>query len=319
MNDDKKIKVAAVVGPTASGKTRLEISLAKALGGEVISADSMQIYKGMDIATAKPTASEMSGVPHRLISVIPPGESFSAARYTELASAAVRDVSESGKLPIIVGGTGLYVDSLLNNIEFVESEIDVRLRSELNEKAKKYGAHALWEELYEIDRESAERIEPNNVKRVARAIEIFRTTGLTMTEQNRRSRLNGSPYTAVKIGLKTSDRSVLYDRINRRVDEMVANGLTDEARGVFESGSMGDTAKMAIGIKELAPYFKGEQTLEEALDTIKLKTRRYAKRQLTWFMRDKDIHWFNTDEYQSFSEIEEEAARLVEKVLHYSV
>ena len=313
MNDENKIKVAAVVGPTASGKTRLGVSLALALGGEVISADSMQIYEGMDIASAKPTADEMRGVPHHLISVIPRSESFSVARYTQLAGEKIREVASRGRLPIIVGGTGLYVDSLLSNITFSENDADDDLRRRLHEKAASCGAKALWDDLYAIDPEAAERIEPNNVKRVVRAIEVFETTGITMTEQNRRSRETPSPYNAVKIGLKTSDRAVLYDRINRRVDEMVSMGLIDEARQVLADDSIGQTAKMAIGCKELAPYFSGECGLSDALETLKRETRRYAKRQLTWFLRDKSIHWFNTDEYDDFSQIERQAAELLKK------
>lgn len=310
MSDEKKIKVAAVVGPTASGKTRLGVSLALRLGGEVISADSMQIYEGMDIASAKPTAEETRGVAHHLIGVIPRSESFSVARYVELAREKISEVSARGKLPIIVGGTGLYVDSLLNNIEFSENEADPTLRRSLFEFAENQGARALWERLFQIDAGSAQRIEPNNVKRVVRAIEVFETTGVTMTEQNRRSRLTPSPYSAVKIGLKTADREKLYDRINSRADEMIKMGLLDEARAVLSDETLGETAKKAIGCKEFLPYFSGEQELSQALETMKRETRRYAKRQLTWFLRDKDIHWFNTDE-MPFEEIEDRCEALI--------
>lgn len=308
MNDENKINVAAVVGPTASGKTRLGVSLALALDGEVISADSMQIYEGLDIASAKPTKEEMKGVPHHLIGIIPRSEEFSVARYVELAKAKIIEVTARGKLPIIVGGTGLYVDSLLNNIQFTENEADKALRSELFEKAEREGARAIWNDLFAVDPEAAEKIEPNNVKRVIRALEVFKTTGVTMTEQNRRSRLAPSPYRAVKVGLKTSDRSVLYDRINRRADEMLEMGLLEEAREFLSDSSVGETAAKAIGCKELAPYFDGTQPLDEAMETMKRETRRYAKRQLTWFLRDEAIRWFNSDEYSDFTEIEELAA-----------
>ena len=311
MNEEKKINVAAVVGPTASGKTRLGVSLALALGGEVISADSMQIYEGLDIASAKPTVQEMRGVPHHLIGIIPRSESFSVARYVELAREKIEQVSSRGRLPIIVGGTGLYVDSLLNNISFTENEADAALRAELFEKAQREGAQAVWNELLLIDPESANRIEPNNVKRVIRAIEVYRTTGITMTEQNRRSRLAPSPYCAVKIGLKTADRSVLYERIGRRADEMLSMGLLEEARDFLSDETVGETASKAIGCKELAPYFEGTQTLEEAMETMKRETRRYAKRQLTWFLRDSSVRWYNSDEYGDFSEIEALAADYV--------
>ena len=313
MNEEKKINVAAVVGPTASGKTRLGVSLALALGGEVISADSMQIYEGLDIASAKPTVQEMRGVPHHLIGIIPRSESFSVARYVELAKEKIEQVSSRGRLPIIVGGTGLYVDSLLNNISFTENEADAALRAELFEKAQREGAQAVWNELLLVDPESANRIEPNNVKRVIRAIEVYRTTGITMTEQNRRSRLAPSPYCAVKIGLKTADRSVLYERIGRRADEMLSMGLLEEARDFLSDETVGETASKAIGCKELAPYFEGTQTLEEAMETMKRETRRYAKRQLTWFLRDSSVRWYNSDEYGDFSEIEALAADYVSR------
>ena len=315
MSDENKIKLVVVEGPTASGKTRLGVSIAAALDGEVISADSMQIYEGMDIGSAKPTEEEMKGVPHHLIGVISRSESFSVARYTELAHTIIQDVHRRGRLPVIVGGTGLYIDSLINNISFTECETDHKLRQSLFEKAEREGNAALWQELYEIDAEAAEKIEPNNVKRVIRAIEVYKTTGITITEQNRRSRLAPSPYDAVKIGLKTADRAVLYDRINRRVDEMVKIGLIEEARGLLQNDDGTGTACMAIGCKELAPYFKGERTLEESIETIKRETRRYAKRQLTWFMRDKSINWFNIDEYDDFSQIEKEAVLLARQAV----
>lgn len=311
---DKKIKIAAVVGPTASGKTRLGVSLAKRLGGEVISADSMQIYEGMDIASAKPTVDEMDGVAHHLIGIIPRSESFSVARYVELAKEKIEEVSSRGRLPIIVGGTGLYVDSLLNNITFTENEADLQLRRSLFEFSEKNGAQALWKELLKIDPESAGRIEPNNVKRVVRALEVYKTTGITMTEQNRRSRLAPSPYDTVKLGLKTADREKLYDRINRRADEMINAGLLEEARLILSDTAIGETAKKAIGCKEFAPYFRGEETLSEALETMKRETRRYAKRQLTWFLRDSGIEWYNTDELD-FETIEDMAEEKIRKQL----
>ena len=313
-DNENKIPLISVVGPTASGKTSLGVALAKHFGGEVVSADSMQIYRSMDIATAKPTEEEMSGVPHHLIGFLPPDKTFSVAQFTELAGAAIRDIHSRGRLPIVVGGTGLYVDSLLNNISFSENDSDERLREELREKAEKFGVMSLVEELREFDPESAERIEPNNVKRVIRAIEVYRTTGITMTEQNRRSRLYESPYRAVKIGLKAEDRQFLYDRINRRVSIMAEQGLIDEAREILGS-ECSQTAKKAIGYKELIPYFNGEQTLEESLDELRKQSRRYAKRQLTWFLRDKEIHWFDIDTFQSAAELEKQAVEYAEKEL----
>lgn len=313
-NLENKIPLISVTGPTASGKTRLGVSLAKHFDGEVISADSMQIYQGMDIATAKPTAEEMCGIPHHLIGFLPPDQTFSVAQFVDLAKAKIEDIHKRGKLPIIVGGTGLYVNSLLNNISFSENDSDEKLRAELREKAEKQGVMSLIEELREFDPDSAERIEPNNVKRVIRAIEVYRTTGITMTEQNRRSRLAESPYRAVKIGLKAQDRQFLYDRINMRVDIMVEQGLLEETEKVLSS-DCSQTAEKAIGYKELIPYFNGETTLENALEELRKQTRRYAKRQLTWFLRDEDIHWFNIDTVESFEELENLAKDYVEKEL----
>lgn len=313
-NLENKIPLISVTGSTASGKTRLGVSLAKHFDGEVISADSMQIYQGMDIATAKPTAEEMCGIPHHLIGFLPPDQTFSVAQFVDLAKAKIEDIHKRGKLPIIVGGTGLYVNSLLNNISFSENDSDEKLRAELREKAEKQGVMSLIEELREFDPDSAERIEPNNVKRVIRAIEVYRTTGITMTEQNRRSRLAESPYRAVKIGLKAQDRQFLYDRINMRVDIMVEQGLLEETEKVLSS-DCSQTAEKAIGYKELIPYFNGETTLENALEELRKQTRRYAKRQLTWFLRDEDIHWFNIDTVESFEELENLAKDYVEKEL----
>ncbi len=299
-----KIPVISVVGPTASGKTRLGVVMAKHFDGEIISADSMQIYEKMDIATAKPTTDEMCGIPHHLIGFLPPGESFSVAQFKELASRKIEEIRKRGKMPVIVGGTGLYVDSLLNNITFSENNSDEQLRAELRAKAEKYGVMSLIDELRSFDPESAERIEPNNVKRVIRAIEVYRTTGITMTEQNRISRLNESPYMAVKIGLKAADRQFLYERINQRVDIMAERGLLEEAKRILQS-DCSETAKKAIGYKELIPYFEGKAALGDVLDELKKQTRRYAKRQLTWFLRDKEIRWFDIDAFESQSKLDE--------------
>lgn len=306
MNDKNRIPLISVVGPTASGKTRLGVMLAQHFGGEVISADSMQIYKDMDIATAKPTEDEMCGIPHWLIGFLPPSETFSVAQYVEVAKAKIEDIHSRGKLPIIVGGTGLYVSSLLNNISFSQDDADYELRKELEERAKEFGTQTLIDELAEFDPETAERMHPNNLKRIIRAIEIYKTTGITMTEQNRRSRLIESPYKAVKIGLKADDRQYLYDRINKRVDIMVEQGLIDEAKSVL-SKECSMTAQKAIGYKELIPYFNGESTLDQALDKLKMESRRYAKRQLTWFMRDEEIKWFDIDKFDNYEDLVDSA------------
>lgn len=293
---DKKINVVAVVGPTASGKTALAVELAKALSGEVVSADSMQIYKRMDIATAKPTAQEMSGVPHHLIDFLEPEESFSVARYCELAHAVIRDIHERGKLPIIAGGTGLYIDSLLENTAFEEQDIDPGIRARINSELEEKGIDALLEEIKGCDPQSYERLRiGRNPRRIARCLEVCRSTGMTQTELNERQRGEGSVYNAVKLGLTASDRAYLYDRIDRRVDIMIENGLLEEARS-FYARNTGETAAAAIGYKELLPYLSGELSLDECVESLKRSTRRYAKRQLTWFNRDPDIRWYRIDE-----------------------
>ena len=311
---ERKIPVICVSGPTASGKTALAVKLAKKYSGEVISADSMQIYEGMDIATAKPDAEEMDGIPHYLIGFLPPSHTYSVAQFTEDAARIIKDIDSRGKTPILAGGTGLYVDSLLNNITFSESSADESLREQLREKAQREGAESLIEELRQFDPESAERIEPNNIKRVIRAIEIYRTTGITMTEHNIRSRSIESPYDAVKIGLKAKDRQYLYDRINLRVELMVQKGLIEEAKEVL-SKPCSPTAKKAIGYKELVPYLNGEATLNEALEELKKQTRRYAKRQLTWFMRDKNIRWFDIDTYDNSEDLFADVCTYIDKAM----
>lgn len=303
MSLENKIKVLAVVGPTASGKTSLAVALAKRLDGEVISADSMQIYKEMNIATAKPDEKEKDGVVHHLMDFLPPSEIFSVADYVEYAKKVIEDISARGKLPIIAGGTGLYIDSLLKGIRFSEEKFDPKLREQLNAEYKEQGIDHMLQKLKEIDPESFEKLSTEkNPKRIIRALEIFMSTGVTMTQQIKDSVPEEEPYSPVKIGLKCLDRQKLYDRINLRVDLMMEQGLLDEAREVL-SQPLGATAVMAIGYKELAPYFKGEKTLDECVEHLKQETRRYAKRQLTWFGRDKEIHWILTDECGNFEEV----------------
>ena len=298
----KKIFVTAVVGPTASGKTALSVALARALDGEIISADSMQVYRHMDIATAKPTVEERGGIPHHLMDFLEPTEPFSVASYCELARKAIDEIVKKGKLPIIVGGTGLYVDSLLNNVRFVEEESDGALRKALYKRIEDEGPDTLLDEIKSFDEASYLRLkEGRNPKRIVRCIEVYRTTGKTQTQLNFEALIEESPYKALKIGLKSADRQFLYDRINSRVDEMVQTGLLEEAKRYFESG-VSDTAAQAIGYKELRPYFDGEKTPEECIENLKMQTRRYAKRQLTWFLRDESIRWFDIDR-ASFDEI----------------
>ena len=285
----EKIKIIALVGPTASGKTALSIELAKRLGGEVVSCDSMQVYRGMDVGTAKPTKEEMSGVRHHMIDVAEPWEPFSVAEYVLRAKEAVDAVRAAGKLPIFCGGTGLYLDSFLRGGGFEETESDPTLRQELFAYAEVNGAHALHERLREVDPESADAIHENNVKRVVRALEIFESTGMTKTEADRRSRLHPSPYDATVIGLSYPTREILYERIGMRVDRMLEDGLVEETKRLLEAGvfEVNSTAAQAIGYKEILPYLNGDATLEAAREQLILATRRYAKRQMTWF-RAKD-------------------------------
>ncbi len=294
----KKIPVIAVAGPTASGKSSLAMQLCKDLNGELISCDSMQIYRGMDIGTAKPTKKDMEEVPHHLIDICDPDVDFSAAAFAELAKKAIEDVYSRGKTPILCGGTGLYLDSVLRGVDFGDMEPDLALRAELLEYAEKEGAEALHARLREIDPEAAEAIHPNNVKRVARALEICKLSGMTKTEWDKNALRSDSPYNACIIALDYKNRDNLYIRIHMRVDEMFRMGLEEEARALFEKGYLSPetTAGGAIGYKELLGYLNGEMTKAEAAEAIKTATRHYAKRQLTWLRRNPAVHWLYPDD-----------------------
>lgn len=311
-NSTVKPFVLAVVGPTASGKTGLGIALAKEYDGEVISADSMQIYKGMDIASAKPTKEEMDGVPHHLIDFLDRDVVFSAADYVKLAKEKIEEVLSRGKLPIIVGGTGLYIDSLLNNVRFSEGGSDEAYREELYAFAEKHGNEALHERLAMADPEAALNIHPNNLVRVIRALEVLHVTGRTFSELKAESRLEESPYDSLIIGLDFEERQTLYDRINLRVDEMVKMGLVEEARELWRASGM-KTSANAIGFKELIPYFEGTMTSEACIDKIKQETRRYAKRQLTWFRKNERIKWIKLGEIYKKTEIFEKSKKCIAK------
>jgi len=267
---DDKIPLLVIAGPTASGKTALAIELALALDGEVVSADSMQVYRGMDIATAKPTTEETRGVPHHLLGFVEPNERFSVAQYAPLAHTAIQDIARRGKLPILCGGTGLYIQAVTENLLLTEGDIA-------------HDGTGTWHDLHLIDPVAAAKIHPKDQKRVSHALALYRATGVTLTEQNLRSRRAPSPYEAKMIFLNARERQTLYDRIDRRVDQMLSIGLLEEARQWRQEAS--DTAAQAIGHKELEPYFLGQCTLEEAISHLKRETRRYAKRQLSWFRR----------------------------------
>lgn len=305
-----KPRVLAVVGPTASGKTGLGVELAKLYGGEVISADSMQIYKGMDIASAKPTVAEMQGIPHHLIDFLDRGVTFSAADYVKLANEKIKDVLSRGKLPVIVGGTGLYVDSLLENVKFSEGGSDEAYREKLRKYAEEKGNEALHQMLADADPEAAAAIHPNNLVRVIRALEVCHVTGRKFSELKAESRSIESPYDSLILGLNYEDRSVLYDRIDRRVDIMVENGLIDEARELWNESGMA-TAANAIGFKEFIPYFSGEASLEDCISKVKQETRHYAKRQLTWFRKNQRIQWIILAEFDKLYEILEKSKKCI--------
>ncbi len=284
-----KIPVLAVVGPTASGKTALAVSLAEYYGAEVVSADSMQIYRGMDIATAKPTPEEMRGIRHHLIDFLDPAESYSAAAFSADAANAAADIVSRGKRVILCGGTGLYTDSFLSGLRFEDEPENEALRRRLQERKEKEGIGALYEELRAMDPETAAAVHINNEKRVLRALELYYATGEKPSAVRARAKEAESPYRSETVGLFFEDRALLYDRINRRVDRMLEAGLVEEARAFF-AGSPAGTAVQAIGYKELKPYLDGELPLDTAVENLKRATRRYAKRQLTWFGRNGGIH-----------------------------
>ncbi|MBO5944777.1 MAG: tRNA (adenosine(37)-N6)-dimethylallyltransferase MiaA [Clostridia bacterium] len=294
----KKIPVIAVVGPTASGKTSLSIEIAKRFNGQVVSADSMQIYEKMNIATAKPTDDEMQGIPHHLIGFQPIDKKFSVAEYVDLANECIEKIHNAGDLPVIAGGTGLYIDSLLQNIQFSKEESNNEIRNELTEMFDEKGAEYMLNWLGEIDPETASRLHLNDKSRIIRALEIFKLTGKTLTEQKVLSRLEETPYDVLYIGINYRDRNVLYDRINLRVDLMLQNGLLEEAEEFYNIPA-NKTACQAIGYKELAPYFRGDTTLEDCVEKLKLETRHYAKRQLTWFRKNENINWVYPDDYKN--------------------
>ncbi|SJZ36627.1 tRNA (adenosine(37)-N6)-dimethylallyltransferase MiaA [Eubacterium coprostanoligenes] len=303
----EKTKIICVVGATASGKTDLAVKLAKAVDGEIISADSMQVYKNMPIATAVATKEEQDGVPHHLVEFLDTDQTFSVADFVERAKVLIDEITARGRVPIVAGGTGLFVDSLVKNISFSQVGSNAEIRNELAEKSNE----ELFEKLLELDPKSAEDIHPNNRKRVIRALELC-MSGTSKTEQNENSMLIDSPYDALYIGIGYRDRQKLYDRINKRVDLMLEAGLENEARQMLDK--QGLTARQAIGHKELQPYIDGNITLDEAVEGLKRETRRYAKRQLTWFRRNENINWLYADE-MSRDELVEKAVDLAKNHL----
>lgn len=307
-----KIGTAVICGATASGKTRLAIDLAKRFDGEIVSADSMQIYKGMDIASAKPTKEERSGIPHHMMDFLEPTKAFSVADYVEMARPIIADIHARGKLPIICGGTGLYINSLIDNIEFDDTGCDYEFREEMRRIAEEQGNSVLLEKLREIDPQIAQRLHENNLSRIIRALEVYKLSGKTMTQLQIESRKNPSPYNPFMLMLDYEQREDLYERINQRVDLMLEAGLIDEAREFFTHDDY-ITAAQAIGYKELKSYLDGNESLDECVERLKRETRKYAKRQLTWFRKDTRIQRILVTKTVNYEKILKNAENLLKK------
>ena len=296
MIDTEKKPLIILTGPTAVGKTKASIGLAKAIGGEIISADSMQVYRHMDIGSAKITKEEMADVPHYLIDVLEPEEEFHVVRFQQMAKAAMTDIYSRGKIPIIVGGTGFYIQALLYDIDFTENEGDSVYREKLEALAEEKGAAYLHGQLAMVDPKSAEEIHANNIKRVIRALEFYHQTGQKISEHNERERQKESPYQFCYFVLNDR-RECLYERIDQRVDQMIRNGLVQEVQTLKERGCTKQMVSMqGLGYKEIFSYLEGDCSLEEAVYIIKRDTRHFAKRQLTWFKRERDVIWVQKDE-----------------------
>ena len=293
----EKPKVIVICGPTASGKTALSIELAKKINGEIISSDSMQIYKNMNIGTAKPSQEEMQGIKHYLLDFVEPDQRYSVAEFKKDAEKAIEEILAKGKIPIVVGGTGLYIDSLIYGIEYQDIELDEKYRQELEDRAQKEGLQKLYEEARELDPQAIQKISSNDKKRILRILEIYKATGKNKTEQEFQSRKNGVKYDykVFAIGL---ERDVLYERINKRVDIMIEQGLIQEVEQLLKKYSKFPTAMQGLGYKEVVEYLQGITSKEEMIEKIKMETRRYAKRQITWFKKNKQTIWIGPKDLQ---------------------
>ena len=291
----QKDKVIVICGPTASGKTALSIELAKQINGEIVSCDSMQIYKDMNIGTAKPTEEEQKGIKHYLIDFVSPDERYSVADYKQDAKKAIKEILKKGKVPIVVGGTGLYIDSLIYEIEYQDIEFDEKYRKQLEERSKKEGLEVLYNEAKKIDPEAITKISPNDKKRILRILEIYNATGKNKTEQEKESRKNEVEFD-YKVYAISWDREKLYDRINQRVDIMIDQGLIEEVQKIYSKYNKFPTAMQGLGYKEVLEYLEGKCNKQEMIDKIKQETRRYAKRQLTWFRKNKQTIWLDGQE-----------------------
>ena len=287
-----KDKVIVICGPTASGKTSLSIELAKKINGEIVSCDSMQIYKEMDIGTAKPTEEEKQGIKHYLLDFVSPEDRYSVADFKKDAKNAIKEIIEKGKVPIVVGGTGLYVDSLIYEVEYPDIEFDEEYREQLEQRVQKEGLEVLYKEAKKIDEKAIEKISPNDKKRILRILEIYHATGKTKTEQEIESRKKEVEYDYLVYALNW-DRQVLYDRINLRVDKMIENGLIEEVKEILKNHKNFPTAMQGLGYKEVVEYLNGDISKEEMIEKIKQETRRYAKRQMTWFRKNKQTIWID--------------------------
>lgn len=308
----KAPKVVVITGPTGTGKTRLSVELALIFGGEIVSADSMQLYRGMDIGTAKVRAEEMRGVKHHMIDIAPPDEAYSVARFVTEAAECIDGILKRGRLPFIVGGTNLYIDSLISGRDFAENEPDGALREELSDEYERIGGEAMLARLAAFDPERAAKLHPADKRRIVRAIEIYKLSGKTITEHDRETQLIPPRYDAAVIALDYEDRAQLYDRINARVDEMVEDGLFNEVEALLPLLEKNRTAMQAIGYKEAAQYLRGETDRASCIELIKQESRRYAKRQLTWLRRDKSVFWIRWGNTPDFNE----ARRVSTEYLH---
>lgn len=303
-------RVVAIGGPTATGKTALSLALAQRFGGEIINADSMQVYRQLSVGTAKPTAEERAQAPHHLLDFLPPEQPYSVADFTAAAADLIGQITARGRLPLVVGGTGLYITSLLNGVRFAPEDTDPALRRRLQQQAETQGAEVLYARLQAVDPAYAAKVHPHNLPRVIRALELYESTGRTMSEQQRQSRPAAAPYRSLCLCLTCRDRAVLYRRIDQRVDKMLREGLLPEAELVWQNRERYRTAAQAIGYKEFFPYFEGKEPLDTCVNRLKQATRQYAKRQLTWFRHQNEAQWLYLDE-------EDVVQKAVEQVEHF--
>lgn len=303
-------RVVAIGGPTATGKTALSLALAQRFGGEIINADSMQVYRQLSVGTAKPTEEERAQAPHHLLDFLPPEQPYSVADFTAAAGELIGQITARGRLPLVVGGTGLYITSLLNGVRFAPEDTDPALRRRLQQQAETQGAEVLYARLQAVDPAYAAKVHPHNLPRIIRALELYESTGRTISEQQRQSRPAAAPYRSLCLCLTCRDRAVLYRRIDQRVDKMLREGLLPEAELVWQNRERYRTAAQAIGYKEFFPYFEGKEPLDTCVNRLKQATRQYAKRQLTWFRHQNEAQWLYLDE-------EDVVQKAVEQVEHF--